>query len=174
MTRFAGLLLAAAAVCLAADPPEVARLLADVIRIDTSNPPGNEGRLAEFLKARFAPLGFEIEIVPTAQPGKSHFIARLRGNGSKRPVLIAAHADVVGVEREKWSVDPFAGVVKDGYVWGRGAIDFKGGLAVFAQAVMDIARQKRPLARDIIFLSEADDRCANTSARCIVSLRTSR
>jgi acetylornithine deacetylase/succinyl-diaminopimelate desuccinylase-like protein len=157
MTRFAGLLLAAAAVCLAADPPEVARLLADVIRIDTSNPPGNEGRLAEFLKARFAPLGFEIDIVPTGQPGKSHFIARLRGDGSRRPVLIAAHADVVGVEREKWSVDPFGGVVKDGYVWGRGAIDFKGGLAVFAQAVMDIARQKRPLARDIIFLSEADE-----------------
>jgi acetylornithine deacetylase/succinyl-diaminopimelate desuccinylase-like protein len=162
MTRFAGLLLAAAAVCLAADPPEVARLLADVIRIDTSNPPGNEGRLAEFLKARFAPLGFEIDIVPTAQPGKSHFIARLRGDGSKRPVLIAAHADVVGVEREKWSVDPFGGVVKDGHVWGRGAIDFKGGLAVFAHAVMDIARQKRPLARDIIFLSEADEEGGTT------------
>ena len=64
---------------------------------------------------------------------------------------------MVGVEREKWSLDPFAGVVKDGYVYGRGAIDFKGGLAVFAQAVLDIARQKRPLSRDIIFLAEADE-----------------
>ena len=66
--------------------------------------------LAEFLKAKLAPLGFEIDIVPTPQAGKSHFIARLRGNGSKRPVLIAGHADVVGVEREKWTVDPFAGL----------------------------------------------------------------
>jgi acetylornithine deacetylase/succinyl-diaminopimelate desuccinylase-like protein len=145
---------------IAAEPdsvPEVARLLADVIRIDTSNPPGNEGKLAEFLKNRFAGLGFEIDIVPTPQAGKAHFIARLRGDGSKRPILLAAHEDVVGVEREKWSVDPFAGVIRDGYVWGRGAIDFKGGLAVFAQAVLDIAQQKRPLARDIIFLAEADE-----------------
>jgi acetylornithine deacetylase/succinyl-diaminopimelate desuccinylase-like protein len=81
----------------------------------------------------------------------------LRGDGSKKPLLIAAHEDVVGVEREKWSLDPFAGVIKDGYVYGRGAIDFKGGLAVFAQAVLDIARQKRPLARDIIFVAEADE-----------------
>ena len=157
----AGLLLCAVSTVLpleGADPiPDVARLLTEVIRIDTSNPPGNEGKLAEFLKTRFAPLGFEIDIIPTPQPGKAHFIARLRGDGSKKPVLIAAHEDVVGVEREKWSLDPFAGVIKDGYVYGRGAIDFKGGLAVFAQAVLDIARQKRPLARDIIFLAEADE-----------------
>jgi acetylornithine deacetylase/succinyl-diaminopimelate desuccinylase-like protein len=137
--------------------PDVARLLTEVIRIDTSNPPGNEGKLAEFLKSRFAPLGFEIDIIPTPQAGKAHFIARLRGDGSKKPVLIAGHEDTVGVEREKWTLDPFAGVIKDGYVYGRGAIDFKGGLAIFAQAAMDIARSKRPLARDIIFVSEADE-----------------
>jgi acetylornithine deacetylase/succinyl-diaminopimelate desuccinylase-like protein len=137
--------------------PEVARLLADVIRIDTSNPPGNEGTLAEFLKSKFAPLNFEIDIIPTPQPGKSHFIARLRGDGRKKPILLAGHEDVVGVEREKWSVDPFGGIIKDGYVWGRGAIDFKGGLAIFAQAVLDIAKQKHPLARDIIFVAEADE-----------------
>ncbi|HTS29563.1 MAG TPA: M20/M25/M40 family metallo-hydrolase [Bryobacteraceae bacterium] len=137
--------------------PDVARLLADVIRIDTSNPPGNEGKLAEFLKAKLAPLGFEIDIIPTPQAGKAHLVARWRGDGSKRPVLIASHEDVVGVEREKWTLDPFAGIIRDGYVYGRGAIDFKGGMAVFAQAVMDIARQKRPLARDIIFVAEADE-----------------
>lgn len=145
--------------------PEVARLLADVIRIDTSNPPGNEAQVAEFLKSRFDGLGFEIDILPTPQAGKSHFVARLRGDGSKRPVLIAGHADVVGVEREKWSLDPFGGVIKDGYVWGRGAIDFKGGLAVFAQAVIDIARSKRKLARDIIFLAEADEEGGSYSTR---------
>ena len=154
--RYAVLIWAATAMQAAA-VPEVAQLLSEIIRIDTSNPPGNEAKLAEFLKTRFAPLGFEIDIVPTPQAGKAHFIARLRGDGAKRPVLIAAHEDVVGVEREKWSVDPFAGIIKDGYVWGRGAIDFKGGLAIFAQAAMDIARKKRPLARDLIFVAEADE-----------------
>jgi acetylornithine deacetylase/succinyl-diaminopimelate desuccinylase-like protein len=136
---------------------DTAQLLTEIIRIDTSNPPGNEAKLAAFLKTRFEPLGLEIDIIPTPDPTKAHFIARLKGDGSKKPILLAGHADVVGVEREKWSVDPFAGVVKDGYIMGRGAIDFKGGLAVFAQAVINLAKNKVPLARDIILLSEADE-----------------
>src|SRR6266478_6581621 len=138
-------------------PNETASLLAELIRINSSNPPGNEAKLAAFLKTKFEPLGFQIDIVATPDPAMAHFIARLKGDGSKKPILLAAHADVVGVEREKWSVDPFAGVVKDGYVMGRGAIDFKGGLAVFAEAVMMLARNKVPLSRDVIFLSEADE-----------------
>jgi len=134
-----------------------AALLVELIRINTSNPPGNEGQLDDLLAPKFKALGFEVDIIPTPQPGKSHFIARLRGDGSKKPLLIAAHADVVGVEREKWSVDPFAGVVKDGSVYGRGAIDFKGGMAVFARAAMMLAEQKIPLARDVIFMAEADE-----------------
>jgi acetylornithine deacetylase/succinyl-diaminopimelate desuccinylase-like protein len=136
---------------------DTAKLLAEVIRVNTSNPPGNEAKLAALLKSKFEPLGFQIEIITTPEPTKAHFIARLKGDGSKKPILLAAHADVVGVEREKWSVEPFEGVVKDGYVYGRGAIDFKGGLAVFAQAVMQLAKNKVPLARDVIFLSEADE-----------------
>lgn len=138
-------------------PPPVAKLLADLIRLNTSNPPGNEDLVAQFLAPLFKAAGFEVDIINTPQKGKSHFVARLRGNGSKKPILLAAHADVVGVELEKWSVDPFAGVIRDGYVIGRGAIDFKGGLAVFAQAVLDIAASKKTLDRDIIFLSEADE-----------------
>jgi acetylornithine deacetylase/succinyl-diaminopimelate desuccinylase-like protein len=136
---------------------ETAALLVELIKVNTSNPPGNEAKLAALLKTKFEPLGFEIDIFPTPEAGKAHFIARLKGDGSKKPILLAAHADVVGVEREKWSVDPFAGVMKDGYIMGRGAIDFKGGLAVFAQAVMMLAKNKVPLARDVIFLSEADE-----------------
>jgi acetylornithine deacetylase/succinyl-diaminopimelate desuccinylase-like protein len=105
-----------------------AALLVDLLRVDTSNPPGNEAG-----------------------------IARLKGSGRKRPILIAAHADVVGVEREKWTVDPFAGVIRDGYVLGRGAIDFKGGMAVFARAAMMLAERKVPLDRDVILLAEADE-----------------
>lgn len=136
---------------------DTAALLSELIRVNTANPPGNEKALAQFLEGKFKPLGFEIDIIQTPDPLKAHFIARLRGDGSKKPVLIAAHADVVGVEREKWSFDPFAGTVKDGYVFGRGAIDFKGGLAVFATAAMMLAKNKVPLARDVIFLSEADE-----------------
>ena len=145
--------------------PPTAHLLGELIRLDTSNPPGREGLIADFLAPRFRELGFQIDIVPTPEAGKSHFFARLKGDGSKRPILLAAHADVVGVEREKWTVDPFAGLIRDGYVFGRGAIDFKGGLAVFAEAVLMLARNKVPLARDVIFLAEADEegRPFNTS-----------
>ena len=86
-----------------------------------------------------------------------HFIARLKGDGSREPVLLAAQSDVVGAEREKWSMDPFAGIIRDGHVYGRGAIDFKGGLAVFAMAVLRLGERKVPLSRDVIFLAEADE-----------------
>jgi acetylornithine deacetylase/succinyl-diaminopimelate desuccinylase-like protein len=134
-----------------------ADLLSELIRIDTSNPPGNEAKLADFLAQRFRPLGFQVDIIQTPESGKANFIARLKGDGSKKPVLLAAHADVVGVEREKWTADPFAGVIRDGYVYGRGAIDFKGGLAVFAEAVMRLATSHVRLHRDVILLSEADE-----------------
>jgi acetylornithine deacetylase/succinyl-diaminopimelate desuccinylase-like protein len=151
--------IAAGARPLAAQAPldPTSALLVDLIRLNTSNPPGNERLIAEFLAPRFKALGFEVDVIQTPDTGKAIVIARLRGDGSKRPVLIAAHADVVGVEREKWTVDPFAGVVKDGYVFGRGAIDFKGGMAVFARAAMMLAERKIPLARDVIFVAEADE-----------------
>ena len=134
-----------------------AALLQELIRVDTSNPPGHEGQIDDLIAAKLRPLGFEIIVVPTPVAGKSHLIARLRGDGSRRPVLLASHADVVGVEKEKWTLDPFGANVKDGRIYGRGAIDFKGGIAVFARAVMQLAENKVPLARDVIFLVEADE-----------------
>src|SRR5512146_207663 len=134
-----------------------AALLSDLIRVNTSSPPGNTRGIAELLAPRFKAAGFEVKIIQTPDTGKALISARLKGDGSKRPVLLAAHADVVGVEREKWTVDPFAGVQKDGHVYGRGAIDFKGGMAVFARAAMMLAEKKVPLARDVIFLAEADE-----------------
>jgi acetylornithine deacetylase/succinyl-diaminopimelate desuccinylase-like protein len=136
---------------------KTAALLSELIRVNTSNPPGNEKALDELLATKFKPLGFEVEIIPTPDPVKAHFIARLKGDGSAKPILLAAHADVVGVERDKWTLDPFAGTIKDGFVYGRGALDFKGGLAVFAEAAMRLAQNKIPLKRDIILLSEADE-----------------
>jgi acetylornithine deacetylase/succinyl-diaminopimelate desuccinylase-like protein len=142
-----------------------AALLRELIQVDTSNPPGNEAKIDELLAAKLRPLGFQIDIIPTPVEGKSVLFARLAGDGSAKPVLIAAHGDVVGVEREKWTVDPFAGLTKDGYIYGRGAIDFKGGMAVFAEALMDLVKNKVPLKRDVIFLIESDEESAtyNTS-----------
>ncbi len=134
-----------------------ASLLIDLIRVNTSNPPGNERQLAEVLAPHFRAAGFDVKVIQTPDSAKAIVVARLKGDGSKRPVLIAAHADVVGVERDKWSVEPFAGVVKDDHVYGRGAIDFKGGMAVFARAAMMLAERKIPLARDVIFVAQADE-----------------
>ena len=134
-----------------------ASLLVQLVRENSSNPPGDTRGIARMLDPMFRERGFEVDVIPTPDSLKVHFVARLRGSGARRPVLIAAHTDVVGVEREKWSVDPFAGVVKDGYVYGRGAIDFKGGVAVFARATMLLAERKVPLDRDVIFLAEADE-----------------
>jgi acetylornithine deacetylase/succinyl-diaminopimelate desuccinylase-like protein len=96
--------------------------------------------------------------VPTPTPGKAHFIARLRSpNPTEKPLLLAGHEDVVGVEPDLWSVDPFAGLVRGGDIWGRGSMDFKGGLAAFMVAASRIARAGVPLKRDIILLAEADE-----------------
>src|SRR6185503_9360648 len=111
--------------------------------------------IAEHLAPKFKAIGFEVDVIQTPIPGKAVLVARLKGDGSKRPLLLAAHADVVGGEREKWTVDPFAGLIRDGYVFGRGALDFKGGMAVFVRAAMMLAENKVPLARDVIFLAEA-------------------
>ena len=137
---------------------EVVDLLKQLIQTNTSNPPGNEQQIAELLKARLAPLGFETEIIPTPTPGKAHFIARLRAaNPTAKPLLLAGHEDVVGVERDLWSVDPFAGLVRGGDIFGRGSMDFKGGLAAFTVAASRIARAKPALTRDVILLAEADE-----------------
>lgn len=159
--RFATLLLMMAIGWPLSAQPPVAKLLSEIIRIDTSNPPGNERKMADYLAPIFRAAGFEVDIIDTPVKGKAHFIARLRGDGSKRPLLLAGHADVVGVEREKWTLDPFGGIIRDGYVYGRGAIDVKGGLAVFAQAALDVAADVKAgrlkLSRDLILLSEADE-----------------
>jgi len=168
--RLAALLLAASLLCAgtgyaAADSATPSRsqgdrtvtLLKKLISFDTSNAPGDTRALAEYLKSQFAPLGAEVDIFVAPNGKAAHFVARLRGDGSKKPVLLAAHADVVPVEREKWTIEPFAGIEKDGFIYGRGAMDFKGGLAVFAGAVMRLAEEKTPLARDVIFLAEADE-----------------
>jgi len=138
--------------------PEVVTLDRDLVRLNTVNPPGSTASVAEYMRDRLAPLGFEVDVIPTPEPGKAHLIARLRSaNPTGKPVVLCAHADTVGVERDLWSVDPFAGVIRGDYLFGRGAFDDKGGIAVFAAAAMRLARAKVALRRDIVLVFEADE-----------------
>lgn len=134
--------------------------LCHAIRIETVNPPGNEAGLGAWLDGILRAEGIETRVLEPVQ-GRSAVIARLRGNGSALPILLTAHMDVVGVERNEWSVDPFGGEVKDGYVYGRGAIDDKGMLVAELMAFLLLKRRVLDaggsLTRDVIFAATADE-----------------
>jgi acetylornithine deacetylase/succinyl-diaminopimelate desuccinylase-like protein len=140
----------------AAARDEVVRILTGFVRVDTSNPPGNETKGAEYLKGILDREGIASEIFEK-EPGRGNIVARLKGNGRKRPILLMGHIDVVGVEREKWSVEPFAGLVKDGYIYGRGSSDDKGMASACLEVFLLLHRLKVPLDRDVIFLAEAGE-----------------
>jgi acetylornithine deacetylase/succinyl-diaminopimelate desuccinylase-like protein len=127
-----------------------------LVQLDTSNPPGNETRVAEYLKRVL-----EAEGIPTQTFGldasRANLVARIKGNGKKRPILILAHEDVVGVSRDKWPVDPFGAVLQDGYIWGRGTRDDKDKLASNLMVMLLAKRNSTRLDRDIIFLAEAGE-----------------
>jgi acetylornithine deacetylase/succinyl-diaminopimelate desuccinylase-like protein len=135
---------------------EVTSILSGLVKIDTSNPPGNEIKAAQYIKTLLDREGIASEIFESA-PGRGNIVARIKGNGSKRPLLLMGHLDVVGVEREKWTVDPFAAVIKDGYLYGRGASDDKAMASACLETFLLIHRLKLPLDRDIIFLAEAGE-----------------
>lgn len=131
-----------------------------LISFDTTNPPGDELQLAEYLVRVFERDGIETQVL-VPRRDRAQVIARLKGNGNGRPVMMLAHMDVVGVEREKWSCDPFAGVVRDGYVYGRGAIDDKGMLSANLMAMLLLKRNvvDRGIAldRDVVFVATCDE-----------------
>ena len=108
----------------------------------------------------------EAEGIPTQtlalDPARANLVARLKGNGAKRPLLILAHTDVVPVQREKWPVDPFAAEMKDGYIWGRGTKDDKPVLAANLMTMLLLKRRGVPLDRDVIFLAESAEEADTT------------
>lgn len=133
--------------------------LADLIRIDTTNPPGNEQAAAKYIAGILTKEGFTPEFLDLA-PGRSAVLARLRSAAipdPSRALLLVAHMDVVGVEKSKWTVDPFGAVIKDGYLYGRGSIDDKGMLAANLAAFVALKRSNARVNRDIIFLATADE-----------------
>jgi acetylornithine deacetylase/succinyl-diaminopimelate desuccinylase-like protein len=135
---------------------EAIQILQGLINIDTSNPPGNESKAAAYLKAILDKEGISSEIF-ALEPGRGNLVARIRGKGNARPILLMAHLDVVGVEREKWTTDPFAATIKDGYLYGRGVFDDKSNVVAALQVMLMLHRSKVPLDRDIIFLAEAGE-----------------
>ena len=136
---------------------EVVDLLVDLIRINTSNPTHPERPAAEWVAAKLDEVGIASQIIE-ASPGRASTIARIEGaDGSRPPLLIHGHLDVVPAEAAEWSVDPFAGEVRDGYVWGRGAIDMKDMDAMTLALVREYARTGRKPARDIVLAFVSDE-----------------
>src|SRR5437899_7231871 len=133
--------------------------LTELIKINTTNPPGNEEAAAKYIAGILQKEGIKSELLPL-QPGRSALVGRLTSSAFPDPskaLLLVAHMDVVGVERAKWTVDPFGAVAKDGYIYGRGAIDDKGMLAANLAAFIALKRANVRLNRDVIFLATADE-----------------
>lgn len=130
--------------------------LQNLIRINTTNPPGNEFEACRYLAKIFDEAGIAYQILESA-PGRANIIARVKGDGSQKPLLLTSHLDVVPCEKSKWEVDPFGAVIKDGCVWGRGAVDMKNMTAMELTVFLKAHREKMPLKRDLIFVAVADE-----------------
>jgi acetylornithine deacetylase/succinyl-diaminopimelate desuccinylase-like protein len=139
--------------------PEYRQMVSDLVGLDTTNPPGNEALAAEYLKRVFDREGISSEIYRPAA-GRANLVARLKGLGSRRPLLLVGHLDVVGVERARWSSDPFVLSERDGHLHGRGVIDDKGMVAAEAMTLILLKRLGVPLSRDVILLAECDEESA--------------
>lgn len=135
--------------------------LQQYLRFNTTNPPGDVTEAADFLQKIL-----EREGIPVTQyegaPGKVNLAARLKGSGNAKPIVLLHHMDVVPADANRWPVDPFDGELKDGYIWGRGAIDMKGTGVLQLYAFLTLARQKIPLDRDVIFLAVNDEEIGGT------------
>jgi acetylornithine deacetylase/succinyl-diaminopimelate desuccinylase-like protein len=131
-------------------------LLQQYVRIDTTNPPGNELATARFLHSVLARDGIESQLFESA-PGRANLIARLKGQQPGKAVMLVHHMDVVPASADEWSVPPFAGTLKDGQVWGRGAIDNKGTGVVELMTLLLLQRLGTPPRRDLVLLAVADE-----------------
>ena len=135
---------------------EATRWLAEYVRIDTSNPPGNETRGVEWFKKIFQAEGIPYE-TGEAAPGRGNIVARLKGTGQEPALILLSHIDVVPADRKLWTIDPFGGEIKDGYLWGRGAVDMKPLGIASLEIFLLLHRNHVPLRRDVIFLATADE-----------------
>src|SRR5436190_15868337 len=146
--------------------------LADLIKINTSNPPGNEQVAAMYIAGILARDGIKADVLDMT-PGRSAVVARLQSSAVAQPskaLLLVAHIDTVPVEKSRWTVDPFGAVIKDGYLYGRGAIDDKGMLAANLAVFLELKRSRVRLNRDVIFLATDDEETSgDASIRMLIA-----
>jgi acetylornithine deacetylase/succinyl-diaminopimelate desuccinylase-like protein len=135
---------------------EVTDFLSGLIRINTTNPPGNETAATKYVAKNLEKDGFKCELFESA-PGRGSVVTRLRGTGKKPSLLLLSHLDVVAANPKEWSEDPFGGRVKDGFVWGRGALDMKGMTAIEVMALKLLKRNNVKLKGDVILAATADE-----------------
>ncbi|MGE0040345.1 MAG: M20/M25/M40 family metallo-hydrolase [Vicinamibacterales bacterium] len=152
----AGRLHAQAAADRAAIEAETLEHFQALLKLDTSNPPGNETLAVDYLKGVLETAGIETEVF-ASDPRRANLVARIRGNGSKRPILVMGHTDVVTVDPAKWTHPPFGAVRDGGYVYGRGSVDDKDNLVASLMLMLMIKRANTPLDRDVIFLAESGE-----------------
>jgi len=136
--------------------PEILEHFTALLKIDTSNPPGNETRAVDAIKAILEREGIPVKIF-ASDPARANLVARIKGTGARRPILLMGHTDVVGVQREKWTVDPFGAVRKDGVIYGRGTNDDKDHVVAGMMILILLNRLHIKLDRDVIFLAEAGE-----------------
>ena len=127
-----------------------------LLRQDTSDPPGNEMPAADYLKQVLEKEGILVKVF-SLEPNRPNIVARLKGNGKKRPLLIMAHTDVVNVDPKKWTHPPFSATRDGGYVYGRGTVDDKDNVVAALMVMLELKRRNVPLDRDVIFLAEAGE-----------------
>jgi acetylornithine deacetylase/succinyl-diaminopimelate desuccinylase-like protein len=135
---------------------EVTELLQELIRIDTTNPPGNETAAAELLRDYLEDNGVACELYARV-PERANLVARIAGTGDGPSLLFLSHTDVVLADASEWSADPFGGELRDGEIWGRGALDMKGQVAAEAVAIASLAREGFQPSGDLIFAATADE-----------------
>ena len=136
---------------------EVVQLCSDLIRIDTSNPTSDERAAAEYVAGRLAEVGIEPTVLES-EPGRTSVVARVEGADRSRPALLVhGHLDVVPADPAEWSVHPFSGEVRDGYVWGRGAVDMKDMDAMTLALVREWGRTGQRPPRDVVLAFVADE-----------------
>jgi len=133
---------------------ELVRLLRDLIRFDTSNPPGNERPAVDYIADLLRREGIEWTVIEP-RPGRASLVARIKG-GPEPPLLLSAHLDVVPA-LEGWEHPPFAAEIHEGYVWGRGAVDMKQMAAMCLKVLLEIKRGGLGLRRDLVFAAVADE-----------------
>lgn len=154
---------ASAVTATASDPngDEAVKYLTEYIRVNTTNPPGNEALGASYLAGILTANGIESRLFETA-PGRAVLYARLKGDGSKRPLILLNHIDVVPAQASDWEHDPFGGEIINGEIWGRGAMDMKGMAIAELQTILMLKRANKTLKRDIIYLATPDEEVGGT------------